>query len=78
MQTQKDESAVLPPPRDAANDEFLSLRNDATRSGWDPYEVWHARIKAVYDLRVRSARQRLADHVIGAADTAWYGPALPK
>ena len=39
MQTQKDEAAVLPPPRDAANGEFLSLRNDATRSGWDPYEV---------------------------------------
>ena len=51
MQSQT-ESAAIPPPTEASNDEFLPRRSQAVPSGWNAHEVWRTRIKAVHDARV--------------------------
>jgi hypothetical protein len=51
MVTQTNELAVLPYPTQAANEEFMPARIVAASTGWDPYEIWRTRIKAVYDVR---------------------------
>jgi hypothetical protein len=53
MQVHDDESAVLPHPAEAANEEFLPLQDGPAYPGWNAYEVWRVRIKAVYDARAR-------------------------
>ena len=45
----------LPLPRTAANGDFPKLADGAEKllrprvAGWDPYEVWRTRVKAIQD-----------------------------
>ena len=47
-------SATFPQSADAANEEVLLLPDAAVSDGWDAYEVWRTRIKAVRDARLSS------------------------
>jgi len=51
----KIESVALSRPTNAANADFLSLRNGAVSSGWNAYEIWRVHIKAVLDARGASS-----------------------
>lgn len=63
MQTEP-ELVALPHPEAAANEDFLPRRHGAAFPGWNAYDVWRVRIKAVLDSRVSS---RLLAHDV-------YGP----
>ena len=55
MQTKTDLLAALPRPPAAANHDFPNALVGAEKSlhprvaGWDPYEVWRTRVKALQD-----------------------------
>ena len=55
MQTKTDLLSALPRPAAAANHDFLNALPGAEKSvrpriaGWDPYEVWRTRVKAIQD-----------------------------
>jgi hypothetical protein len=57
MKTIPDAEALLARPRtlSAANEEFTGTANEPTTTvrhratGWDPYEVWRTRVKAIQD-----------------------------
>jgi hypothetical protein len=63
MKAEPAESAVLPHPGGAANEEVMPLRSGTaigsspSSSGWTAFEVWRSRIKDVYDARVALASQ---------------------
>jgi len=53
----------LPVPQSAANTDFPQLTEGAEKvlrprvTGWDPYEVWRTRVKAMQDpLAIKSSR----------------------
>ncbi len=54
MQTKTDPLTALPRPAAAANGDFPQPANGSDKSvrprvGWDPYEVWRTRVKAIQD-----------------------------
>lgn len=49
----KDVGGALAP---AANDE--AIERSGRPAGWDPFEVWRTRVKAVQDSRVESQESR--------------------
>ena len=64
MQTKTDLLTALPRPADAANGEFPKAAAAAEKSarprvtGWDPYEVWRTRVKAIQDSVSGEATRR--------------------
>jgi hypothetical protein len=49
MKTRVDALITFPRPAKAANEEFVAVVTDKAASGWDAYEVWRTRIKALQD-----------------------------
>ena len=49
MKTRVDALITFPRPAKAANEEFVPAVADKAVSGWDAYEVWRTRIKALQD-----------------------------
>jgi hypothetical protein len=57
MKTRVDALTTFPRPTKAANDEFAPvLSANKVAAGWDAYEVWRTRIKAVQDRTDRPTR----------------------
>ena len=56
MKSKVDALTVFPRPAKAANEEFLPVLKEASPQGWNAYEVWRTRIKAVQDQSRRSPR----------------------
>ena len=55
MQAHDSGPAALAHPGEAANEEFLPLQDAPASPGWNAYEVWRIRVKAVYDARGQTA-----------------------
>lgn len=55
MQAHDNGPAALAHPGEAANEEFLLLQDAPASPGWNAYEVWRVRVKAVYDARGQTA-----------------------
>lgn len=56
MKTRVDALTTFPRPAKAANEDFAPVVPDRAASGWDAYEVWRTRIKALQDLPSRTPR----------------------
>ncbi len=57
MKTRVDALTTFPRPAKAANEEFVpTTAEKAVASGWDAYEVWRTRIKALQDQPTRAPR----------------------
>ena len=56
MKSKVDALTVFPRPAKAANEEFVPVLQEAAPQGWNAYEVWRTRIKAVQDLSRRAPR----------------------
>jgi len=57
MKTRVDPLTTIPRPQNAANEDFVAAPAQETRSGWDAYEVWRTRIKALLDQPNRSTQR---------------------
>jgi hypothetical protein len=57
MKTRVDALTTFPRPAKAANEEFAPVIAEKAASGWDAYEVWRTRIKAVQDQPIRPTRR---------------------
>jgi hypothetical protein len=53
--TRVDALITFPRPAKAANEEFVPVIAEKAASGWDAYEVWRTRIKALQDPPSRTA-----------------------
>ena len=58
MKTRLDATTTtFPRPASAANEEFVAIvAKDKAPAGWDAYEVWRTRIKALQDQPSRTPR----------------------
>jgi hypothetical protein len=57
MKTRVDVLTTFPRPAKAANEEFASVASkDKAVTGWDAYEVWRTRIKALQEQPDRPTR----------------------
>jgi hypothetical protein len=57
MKTRVDALTTFPRPAKAANEDFaLPVMPEKAASGWDAYEVWRTRIKALQDPQSRAPR----------------------
>jgi hypothetical protein len=56
MKTRVDALTTFPRPAKAANEEFLPVLREKQPDGWDAYEVWRTRIKALQDQPTRTPR----------------------
>jgi hypothetical protein len=57
MKTRVDVLTTFPRPAKAANEEFGAVvSKEKAASGWDAYEVWRTRIKAMQEQPSRSSR----------------------
>jgi hypothetical protein len=58
MKTRVDVLTTFPRPAKAANEEFgtVVVIKEKAASGWDAYEVWRTRIKAMQEQPNRSSR----------------------
>jgi hypothetical protein len=57
MKTRVDVLTTFPRPAKAANEEFGAVViKEKAASGWDAYEVWRTRIKAMQEQPNRSSR----------------------
>jgi hypothetical protein len=56
MKTRVDALTIFPRPAKAANEEFAPVVTEKAASGWDAYEVWRTRIKALQDQPIRPTR----------------------
>ena len=56
MKTRVDALTTFPRPAKAANDEFAPVAEHKVAAGWDAYEVWLTRIKALQDRPDRATR----------------------
>jgi hypothetical protein len=57
MKTRVDALTIFPRPAKAANEEFAPVVTEKAASGWDAYEVWRTRIKALQDQPIRPTRR---------------------
>jgi hypothetical protein len=57
MKIRVDALTTFPRPAKAANEEFAPVIAEKAASGWDAYEVWRTRIKAVQDQPIRPTRR---------------------
>jgi len=58
MKTRVDALITFPRPAKAANEEFVPVVVEKAASGWDAYEVWRTRIKALQDPPSRTTSPR--------------------
>ena len=56
MKTRVDALTTFPRPPKAANEDFAPVVVEKVASGWDAYEVWRTRIKALQDPPSRTTR----------------------
>lgn len=56
MKTRVEALALFPSPARAANEDFAPVTQEAAPSGWNAYEVWRTRIKALQDPPNRTTR----------------------
>ena len=56
MKSKVDALTVFPRPAKAANEEFLPILKEAAPQGWNAYDVWRTRIKAVQEQPRRVPR----------------------
>lgn len=57
MKTRVDALTTFPRPAKAANEDFaLPVIPEKAAAGWDAYEVWRTRIKALQDPQSRVPR----------------------
>jgi len=56
MKTKVDALTFFSRPTKAANEDFAPVSIEKAASGWDAYEVWRTRIKALQDHPVRNSR----------------------
>jgi hypothetical protein len=57
MKTRVDVLTTFPRPAKAANEEFTNVVvKETASSGWDAYEVWRTRIKALQEQPARPTR----------------------
>jgi hypothetical protein len=56
MKTRVDVLTTFPRPGKAANEEFGPAVKEKSASGWDAYEVWRTRIKALQEQPNRTTR----------------------
>ena len=49
-------TTTFPRPATAANEEFVPFVKEEIASGWDAYEVWRTRIKALQEQPHRAQR----------------------
>ena len=56
MKTRVDALTFFSRPTKAANEDFAPVIVEKAASGWDAYEVWRTRIKAVQNAPARNSR----------------------
>jgi len=56
MKTRVDALTFFSRPTKAANEDFTPVIVEKAVSGWDAYEVWRTRIKALQDPPARNTR----------------------
>lgn len=56
MKTRVDVLTTFPRPAKAANEEFGAVAKEKSSAGWDAYEVWRTRIKALQEQPSRTTR----------------------